>query len=109
MGLYSGGLIIRRIFVSEIFGRAKFRRGLLLNFRVLAVHILRGKEQKQHLSPANKTVRAIKFVLVYHCVEHICNATMCLLFIAEGITDHDLDTFVDMYREHCEVGTETGN
>lgn len=26
------------------------------------------------------------------------------LFIAEGITDHDLDTFVDMYREHCEVG-----
>ena len=26
------------------------------------------------------------------------------MFIAEGITDHDLDTFVDMYREHCEVG-----
>lgn len=30
--------------------------------------------------------------------------SLCSLFITEGITDHDLDTFVDMYREHCEVG-----
>ena len=30
--------------------------------------------------------------------------SLCSLFTAEGITDHDLDTFVDMYREHCEVG-----
>ena len=26
------------------------------------------------------------------------------LFLTEGITDQDLDSFVDMYREHCEVG-----
>ena len=30
--------------------------------------------------------------------------SLCLLFLTEGITDHDLDSFVDMYREHCEVG-----
>ena len=27
-----------------------------------------------------------------------------LIVLTEGITDHDLDSFVDMYREHCEVG-----
>ena len=40
-----------------------------------------------------------------HQVIHMdINILVCFL-ITEGITDHDLDTFVDMYREHCEVGT----
>ena len=36
MGLYSGGLIIRRIFASEIWG-AYFREGLFLGELIIAI------------------------------------------------------------------------